>query len=210
MLPTLWTDRFKCTNWCAWHTAGVASHSGNSSIRAKLHCSQASSEHLPTIIAFTTSLLRSTNQKPKDQEWTELFYLVNVCFLKETWNIYIQSPKKIKTRCEPAYQIIQLNTVVSLITYTFISQTGFLIRKLSNNKQSPSQIPWCGHCWPGSIVLRGGVPETLFPPSMNSTIERGLLLFHLPLTGWRIRILGKKAINSVFSVTRPVYSLFCI
>ena len=116
MLPTLWTDRFKCINWCRWHTAGLASHSGASSIRAKLLCSQASSEHLPTIIAFTTSLLRSTNQEPKDQEWTELFYLVNVnvCFLKEPWNIYIQSPTKIKTRCEPAYQIIQLNTVVSL------------------------------------------------------------------------------------------------
>ena len=140
-------------------TAGLASHSGASSIRAKLLCSQASSEHLPTIIAFTTSLLRSTNQEPKDQEWTELFYLVNVCFLKEPWNICIQSPKKIKTRCEPAYQIIQLNTVVSLITYTFLSHWDrVLIRKLSNYKQSPSQqIPWCGHCWPGSIVLRGGV-----------------------------------------------------
>ena len=111
MLPTLWTDRFKCINWCRWHTAGLASHSGASSKRAKLLCSQASSEHLPTIIAFTTSLLRSTNQEPKDQEWTELFYLVNACFLKEPWNIYIQeSPKKIKTRWEPPYQIMQLNT----------------------------------------------------------------------------------------------------
>ena len=97
---------------------------------------------------------------------------------------------------------------------TFLSQTGFLIRKLSNYKQSPSQIPRCGHCWPGSIVLRGGGgggPETLFSPSMNSTIERGLLLFHLPLIDWRIRILAEKtAINSVFSVTLPVYSLLCI
>lgn len=57
-----------------------------------------SSEHLPTIIAFTTSVARSTNQEPKDQEWTEVFYSVkyNVCSLKDPWNICIQgSPNKI-------------------------------------------------------------------------------------------------------------------
>ena len=44
-----------------------------------------SSEHLPTIIAFTTSVARSTNQEPKDQEGTEVIYSVkyNVCSLKD-------------------------------------------------------------------------------------------------------------------------------